>query len=96
MDGIEKGGLLNLIDTFCGVRKMDIGKIELKGAYSFFEVDKSKAKDIIDGFRGAEFQGRRIRLELTDGKPSRKKSSKSTPRPEKQKKKHRKGNSRKR
>lgn len=68
MDGVEKGGLLSVIDSFTGVRKSHIGKIELKGAYSFFEVDKSKTKDIQKGFKDAQFQGRRVRLELTEGK----------------------------
>jgi ATP-dependent RNA helicase DeaD len=68
MDGVEKGGLLSVIDSFTGVRKSHIGKIELKGAYSFFEVDKSKTKDIQKGFKDAQFQGRKVRLELTEGK----------------------------
>ncbi len=68
MDGVEKGELLNIIDTYCGVRKTHVGKIELKGAYSFFEIEKSKTKDIQNGFRGADYHGRAIRLELTEGK----------------------------
>ena len=69
MDGIEKGGLLNVIDTYCGVRQSHVGKIELKGAYSFFEVDKATSKAIQKGFSGAEFQGRKIRVEITAAKP---------------------------
>lgn len=68
MDGVEKGALLSIIDSHCGVRKSHIGKIELKGAYSFFEVDKSKTKDIQKGFKDVEFHGRKVRLELTEGK----------------------------
>jgi ATP-dependent RNA helicase DeaD len=91
MDGLDKGGLLNLIDSHSGVRQADIGKIELKGAYSFFEVDKSKTKNIKQ-LQGQEFQGRRIRLEITEPKkPSRGKSYKSDKRQDKPKKKHRKG-----
>jgi ATP-dependent RNA helicase DeaD len=83
--------LLNLIDSHSGVRQADIGKIELKGAYSFFEVDKSKTKNIKQ-LQGQEFQGRRIRLEITEPKkPSRGKSYKSEKRQDKPKKKHRKG-----
>jgi ATP-dependent RNA helicase DeaD len=78
MDGVEKGALLGIIDSYCGVRKSHIGRIELKGAYSFFEVDKSRTKDIENGFRGAEFQGRKIRLELTEvSPPGKKEKSKS-------------------
>jgi len=77
MDGVEKGALLNIIDSHTGVRKSNIGKIELKGAYSFFEVDKSKTKDIQKGFKDVEFHGRKVRLELTEGKvPERGRSDK--------------------
>jgi ATP-dependent RNA helicase DeaD len=94
MDGLDTGGLLNLIDTHSGVRQADIGKIELKGAYSFFEVDQSKTKDV-KKLQGQEFQGRRIRLEITEKKsPVRGKSYKSDKGRDKSKKgKHRKGGS---
>lgn len=70
MDGLDKAGMLELIDECCGVGKKFIGKIELKGAYSFFEVDKSKADDILEGFEGVEFRNRAVRVERTDKKPA--------------------------
>jgi len=44
MDGLDKSKILELIDESSGVGKKFIGDIELKGAYSFFEVDKSKSQ----------------------------------------------------
>lgn len=70
MDGLDKAGILELIDECCGIGKKYIGKIELKGAYSFFEVDKSKAQDILEGFDGVEFRNRAVRVELTGKKPA--------------------------
>lgn len=70
MDGIDKAGLLEIIDDCCGVGKKQIGKIDLKGAYSFFEVDKDRADDITSGFTGVEFRGRQVRTEITDAKES--------------------------
>lgn len=70
MDGLDKTSMLELIDDCCSVGKKYIGKIELKGAYSFFEVEKEKTDDIIKGFGQVEYRGRTIRVELTDNMPS--------------------------
>src|SRR5690606_28266694 len=50
MDGLDKSGLIEVIDECCGLGKKDIGKIELKGAYAFFEVDTDKVNIVKDGF----------------------------------------------
>ena len=73
MDGLEKGTLLELISDFSEIPKEKIGKIDLKGAYSFFEVEKNITDQILKGFEGVELRGRKIRLERTGGeaKPSR-------------------------
>jgi ATP-dependent RNA helicase DeaD len=71
MDGIDVSGLLELLDDYCGVGKRFVGRIDLKGAYSFFEVEPEKADDIIKGFDKVEIQGRAIRVEVTDQKSGR-------------------------
>jgi len=68
MDDLDVSTLLELLDDCCGVTKKSIGKIDLKGAYSFFEVDKEKSQDILKGFQGIEFAGRAVRVELTEQK----------------------------
>jgi len=68
MDGMEKGDMLALIDETSGVSKQHIGRIELKGAYSFFEVEKEKVNDIVNGFQGIEYKGRQVRVEVTERK----------------------------
>ena len=65
MDGLEKGDLLALIDDVSGVDGKEIGKIDLKGAYSFFETSKEKADDIVKGFTEIEYKGRQVRVEVT-------------------------------
>jgi ATP-dependent RNA helicase DeaD len=71
MDGLEKAGMLELLDDITGLEKKHIGKIDLKGAYSFFEVEKEKAEDVLKGFKGGiEYQGRQVRVELTEDKSS--------------------------
>ena len=69
MDGMEKADLLELIDDVTGVDGKAIGKIELKGAYSFFEAEKEKADDILNGFKDIEYNGRQVRVELTGKAP---------------------------
>lgn len=69
MDGLEKSDLLELIDDVTGVDGKAIGKIELKGAYSFFEAEKEKVDDILNGFKEIEYNGRQVRVELTGKAP---------------------------
>jgi ATP-dependent RNA helicase DeaD len=78
MDGVDVSRLLELIDDYASVGKADIGKIDLKGAYSFFEVDNSKAGEILKGLNGVNYKGRQVRVELTDSKERSDDSSKSS------------------
>ncbi|MBS1683033.1 MAG: DEAD/DEAH box helicase [Bacteroidetes bacterium] len=68
MDGLEKGTLLAMICDYGEVRKDNVGKIDLKGAYSFFEVEKKFTDQIMKGFEGVEVRGRKVRLEMTGGR----------------------------
>ena len=76
MDGFEKGNLLAFIDDTCGVDGRSVGRIELKGAYSFFEVEKEKTDAILNGLKGVEYKGRQVRVEVTEHRgPARNESS---------------------
>ena len=66
MDGLDKGKLLSLICDRTGIKGKDIGKIELKGAYSFFEVDKQSTENVRKHLHGFEFRGRIVRIEVTE------------------------------
>jgi ATP-dependent RNA helicase DeaD len=72
MDNIDKSKMLEVIDEFTGLEKKDIGHIDLKGAYSFFEVDKALIDKVLKGFVSAEYQGRQVRVEITESKPAKK------------------------
>jgi len=74
MDGLDVPALLELLDEYSGVGKKYVGKIDLKGAYSFFEIEKEKVDDILKGFSGVEFDGRQVRVEVT-GKDSERKGN---------------------
>ncbi len=83
MDGLDKGTLLGLILDFSEVKKEKIGKIDLKGAYSFFEVEKDTTSDIMKAFQGVELRGRKVRLELTNGEQAPRRSRESSSEPKK-------------
>lgn len=68
MDGLEKGSLLGLICDYGEVDKAKIGKIDIKGAYSFFEIEKDSTEKVMNGFEGVEVRGRKVRLEMTGAK----------------------------
>jgi ATP-dependent RNA helicase DeaD len=68
MDGLDPGKLLGLICDRCNITREGVGKIDLKGAYSFFEVDKSITPAIKDKLHGFDYKGRIVRIEITDSR----------------------------
>ena len=68
-DGIDVPSLLTLIHKQCGVRGKNIGRVDLKGVFSFFDVDKAFTEEIIKGFAGAEVGGRAVRIEVSGDRP---------------------------
>ena len=87
MDGLDKSKMLELIDEYSGLEKKNIGKIDIKGAYSFFEVEKELTDKVVRGFNGVEYKGRQVRVEVTDARSSGSSGSSSrggeAPRPRK-------------
>lgn len=77
MDSLDKSTLLEMLDDCCGVSKKAVGKIDIKGAYSFFEADTAKAEEILAGLKGVEFRNRAVRVELTDDRKAVPKGKKS-------------------
>lgn len=68
MDGLDTGSLLGLICDYGEVSKDKVGRIDLKGAYSFFEIEKGLTDQVMQGFQGVEVRGRKVRLEMTGEK----------------------------
>ena len=79
MDGLDAGKLLAMICDRSSISREKVGKIDLKGAYSFFEVDPDFSGIVRDHLHGFEFKGRVVRIEVTEtrGASSRKSSSSS-------------------
>ena len=53
-----------LCDT-SGVRGNKIGRIDLKGVYSFFEVENDVVDKFQETFKKAEYNGRSVRIEMS-------------------------------
>lgn len=66
MDGLDAGKLLGMICDRCNISRQKIGKIDLKGAYSFFEIDKDFTDTVRDHLHGFDYKGRIVRIEVTD------------------------------
>ncbi len=68
MDGLDAGKLLGLVCDRARISRDGIGRIDLKGAYSFFEVEKNMTEHIKSHLHGFEYKGRVVRIEVTDSK----------------------------
>ncbi|MCE2733341.1 MAG: DEAD/DEAH box helicase [Cyclobacteriaceae bacterium] len=68
MDGLDAGKLLGMICDRCGVTRSVIGRIDLKGAYSFIEVEEEVSQLVQSNLHGMEYKGRMVRVEITQEK----------------------------
>ena len=61
-DGLFPNQLIELVNK-CVPGKVRIGKIDLRDNFSFFEVEESESKRVMDSMNGFEIEGRRISVE---------------------------------
>ncbi|HEY0668745.1 MAG TPA: DEAD/DEAH box helicase [Sphingobacteriaceae bacterium] len=64
VDDFTRGDMLGFICNNAKISGRAIGKIDLKGVYTFFEVENNVAETVQQNFKGVEFQGRAVRIEL--------------------------------
>lgn len=65
VDDFTRGDLLRYLCDTSGVRGNKIGRIDLKGVYSFFEVENDVVEKFNQAFRKAEHNGRSVRIETS-------------------------------
>ncbi|MBE60639.1 MAG: DEAD/DEAH box helicase, partial [Candidatus Marinimicrobia bacterium] len=73
---LNPGRLIGLINESLGSSNAEIGQIDIKKTFSFFEIEKAKEAQLMKGIQGKEFEGRPIALEISQEKPERKAHSK--------------------
>jgi ATP-dependent RNA helicase DeaD len=66
-DGLFPNQLIDLVNK-CVPGKIRIGKIDLLDNFSFFEVEETASKRVMDRMNGFEIDGRRISVEPAQGK----------------------------
>ncbi len=59
--------MIGMINDYTGKRDIDIGEIDIKKNFSFFEVDKAFTDEIIKGFKKKAFKKRDINVEVAEG-----------------------------
>jgi len=64
VDDFSRGDMLGFICNNAHVSGKAIGKIDLKGVYTFFEVENAVAEQVQSGFKSVDFNGRSVRVEL--------------------------------
>ena len=69
-DGINPRAFMGFVNRVANGTKLDLGRIDLLTNFSFFEVPESQAKTAISLLAGQEYDGRKVNVELTDGKDS--------------------------
>ncbi|WP_140938624.1 DEAD/DEAH box helicase [Sphingobacterium lumbrici] len=65
VDEFNRGEILGYICNTTKISGKSIGKIDLKGVYTFFEVQDAEVDKVIQGFKGVDFNGRNIRIEVS-------------------------------
>ncbi|QHS59438.1 DEAD/DEAH box helicase [Chitinophaga agri] len=65
VDDFTRGDMLRYLCDTSGVRGNKIGRIDLKGVYSFFEVENDVVGKFQETFKKAEYNGRSVRIEMS-------------------------------
>lgn len=69
LDNVNKGELLRLVCDNANVRGGSIGRIDMKDKFSFFEVETKFKKDILDGLKNINHNGRSLRVDQASDTP---------------------------
>lgn len=64
VDDFTRGDMLGFICNNAKISGKSIGKIDLKGVYTFFEVENAVAETVQQNFKSVDFKGRTVRIEL--------------------------------
>jgi len=65
VDEFNRGDLLGYICNQSKISGRTVGKIDVKGVYSFFEVPHADVEKVTAGFKDADFKGRPVRIEIS-------------------------------
>lgn len=68
MDGLDKLELRDFVVHCTGIDKNDVGRIDVKNTFSFFEVEPRFVPQVVESFKGNQhYNQRRVRIEASNG-----------------------------
>jgi ATP-dependent RNA helicase DeaD len=67
MDGFDPGRMLKYLSEMSGQPGSIFGKIDIKGVYSFIDIDESKIDEVLSSFKNEVYKGRKIRVDVSGG-----------------------------
>jgi len=65
VDEFNRGEMLGYICNNTKISGRSVGKIDVKGVYSFFEVQHEDVDKVMTSFKGIDFKGREVRIEIS-------------------------------
>lgn len=65
VDEFSRGDMLGFICNTAKISGKSIGKIDLKGVFTFFEVEDAEVNKVFEGFKDVDFNGRQVRIEVS-------------------------------
>lgn len=65
VDDFTRGDLLGYICNNTGISGRSVGKIDMKGVFSFFEVESDLVDKVTEAFKPIDFHGRDVRIEVS-------------------------------
>ena len=68
-NNINVPSLIGVINDNIKTRNVEIGRIDMMKRFSFFEIDEKFAKEVVNGFKEATYNGHRILVEPSNEKP---------------------------
>jgi ATP-dependent RNA helicase DeaD len=76
VDEFSRGDMLGYICNNTGISGKAIGKIDMKGVFTFFEVQDGEVDKAFQGFKAVDFNGRQVRIEVSgdEGRSDRRSS----------------------
>jgi ATP-dependent RNA helicase DeaD len=82
MDGFDTGKLLGYLIDITSLPKTAFGRIDIKGVYSFIDVEESKIQEALGAFKNEVYKGRRVRVDISTGRGGSSRKPERSDRPE--------------
>lgn len=67
MDGFDAGKMLGYLIDITNLPKTVFGRIDIKGVYSFIDVEEDKMQEVLNAFKNEIYKGRRVRVDVSTG-----------------------------